>query len=81
MTGLKPFAIAVFIALVSGSATYAADHREAPMIREDITADIADIYTFSGSLQDSFTGIESDLDADLTYSDETTDTEPSLVRK
>jgi len=45
MFKLLDIALAAAICTASlTAAAMAADHREAPMIREDITADIADIY-------------------------------------
>jgi hypothetical protein len=40
------FALCILTVLAIGSSTWAADHREAPLIREDPTADINDIYAF-----------------------------------
>ena len=85
MTCSKPFAIALIgltFALGNGTVASAADHGDAPLISNVQGADIADVYAVLIKEENfTFSGVEAELDADLTYSEKTRDTETIVVRK
>ena len=85
MTCSKPFAIALIgltFALGSSTVALAADHGDAPLVSNDQGADVADVYAILIKEERfAFSGVESDLDADLTYSEISIDTETVAVRK